>query len=76
VSSHRNQAVLSTAFGRNEWGLPDLPSRIGSIRVARLLHARERGGCSFCFPHGYETTNSTASKNGRSWKGHRVTRYR
>lgn len=53
-----------------------LPAKMGSTAAARIDHVHERGGCSFCFPHGPETTNPTAAKNERSWKQSRKTPYR
>ena len=53
-----------------------LPSKMGSAAAARIDHVHDRGGCSHCFPHGTETTNSTASKNERSWKRSRKTAFR
>jgi hypothetical protein len=52
------------------------PSHLSSRSAARILHVRERGGCSHCFPHGFETTNATESKRTRSWKSKRKTQYR
>lgn len=52
------------------------PSHLSSRSAARILHVRERGGCSHCFPHGPETTNATAGKRTRSWKSKRTTQYK
>jgi len=49
---------------------------MGSAAAARIDHVHERGGCSLCFPHGIETTNSTAGKNERNWKRSRKTAHR
>ena len=76
MAHQRTEAVLASAFGREEGGVPEALPRIGGARLARLLHARERGGCSRCFPHGVETTNATSHKNTRSWKHRRATRFR
>lgn len=61
---------LKKAFGVNELGFVDIPKKISNIKIARILFGDERG-CSHCFPHGYETTNATVSKNRRSWKNNR-----
>jgi hypothetical protein len=53
-----------------------LTPKMGSAAAARIDHVHDRGGCSYSFPHGRETTNSTASKNERSWKRSRKTAYR
>ena len=66
------RATLKAAYGRDELGLADLPSHLGSACFARYLYASERGGCTRCFPHGFETSNSTDRKNRRSWKCRRT----
>ena len=67
----KSRQVLAAAFGRDEAGLPDLPANFSGIRLSRLIFYRTRGGCSYCFPHGFETSNSTIGKNRKSWKLHR-----
>ena len=67
---------LKSAFGTNRYGLADLPSKVSNVKVARIKHTEDRGGCSFCFPHGPETTNATSSKKRRNWKNHRVNRWK
>lgn len=68
----KTRKALGSAFGANEAGLADLPTKMSNRRVSRLVFTGDRGGCSFCFPHGFETTNSTAGKNRRSWKHNRA----
>lgn len=63
------------AFGDDE-GLPDLPTKVGNVAISRLVNFRTNGGCSLCYPHGFETPNSTWAKNTKSWKHHRATQYR
>ena len=70
-----NHPALVNAFGLTDEGLPDTPEKIGNVRAARVLHGDERG-CSFCFPHGCETTNSRWDKDLRCWKRYRKTQYR
>ncbi|HEV8549497.1 MAG TPA: hypothetical protein VGQ57_10725 [Polyangiaceae bacterium] len=60
---------------RRTLGSDALPSKLGSVAAARIEHGRERG-CDRCFPHGPETTNSSLSKNERSWKRSRKTAHR
>lgn len=67
--------VLKKAFGLNEFGLIDTPRKISNIRISRLKFG-ELMGCSWCFPHGFETSNSTMFKNRRNWKYYRKTQYR
>ena len=66
---------LEKAFGLNEFGLIDIPTKISNTQFSRLEFGNEMG-CSWCFPHGYETINSTVSKNRRSWKYSRKTQYK
>ncbi len=72
----KNRRTLILAFGEDEGGEPGIPTMMGSRRLSRLIFCRARGGCSDCFPHGPETTNSTESKTRRSWKHYRKTRFR
>ena len=62
---------LKKAFGLNEFGRIDYPKKISNVKISRIVNHEIMGGCSYCFPHGYETTNSTLSKNTRSWKKNR-----
>jgi hypothetical protein len=72
----KSRKTLNLAFGEDEARIPAIPAKVGSRRVSGLLCCRARGGCSYCFPHGFETTNSTQSKKRRSWKHYRKTRFR
>lgn len=56
------------AFGVDEYGFIDIPKKISGIKISRIIHGEE-SGCSYCFPHGYETINCTIPE--RSWKSHR-----
>jgi hypothetical protein len=66
---------IKMKFGQTVCGLPDTPVKISNVTIARIVHGDARG-CSHCFPHGCETTNSKFNKNRRSWKHHRKTKYR
>ena len=71
----QEKKVFIKAFGLNEFEKVDMPKKISNIRISRI----ENGiimGCSWCFPHGYETSNSTFSKNRKSWKFKRQQQYR
>lgn len=72
----QHSRVLARAYGLTDEGLIDLPQKGSNVRIARVLHTRDRGGCPFCFAHGIESTNSTYHKNRRSWKHHRRKQYR
>jgi len=71
-----NNSGPRRAFGVDENGLLLLPHGIGNVTLARIEHAADRGGCTRCFPHGFETSNATSKKNRRSWKNHRKTQYK
>lgn len=51
------EKVLKQAFGINEYELIDFPKKNSGIQISRLLHG-DKMGCSYCFPHGFETVNS------------------
>lgn len=53
----------------------DLPVKFGNVRISRIVNGEDRG-CSFCFPHGIETSNATWRKKKRSWKYQRRKQYR
>lgn len=62
-------------FGANEYGLEDAPSKVSNVFMSRLVNG-EKMGCSWCFPHGFETINSRYNKVQRSWKKHRKTQWK
>jgi hypothetical protein len=76
VMGKSNKSGLRRAFGLDELGIIIPPSKISNIKLSRIEHAKDRGGCTLCYPHGPETTNSTDRKNKRSWKHYRRTQYR
>lgn len=69
------QKRMRAAFGKNEIGQADLPVKISNVQIARLIIG-DKSGCSRCFPHGFEVSNSTISNNQRNWKRYRMTRWR
>ena len=71
-----NHSGLRRVFTRDEYGQLEVPPRFSNVKLARIEHAVDRGGCTRCFPHGPETSNATNRKNTHSWKNHRKTRYR
>ena len=71
-----NESSLRKAFGVEESGVICLPVKVSNVKLSRIEHAGERGGCTWCYPHGMETTNSTCAKNRRSWKHYRKAQYR
>lgn len=50
--------ALNKALGKNEIGGVNFPSKISNIKISRIVNNDAMGGCSFCFPHGFETINS------------------
>ena len=71
----RQNRKLNQQYGTTDEGFAELPRQGNNVLIARALHTRDRGGCSFCFPHGIETPNAKCKKNRRSWKNHRPTQY-
>jgi hypothetical protein len=71
----KRQKQMQKAFGINEFGLVDFPVEISNVQVSRIVYGNERG-CSWCFPHGWETDNSTVSNRQRNWKRFRKKRWK
>ncbi|MCK8520444.1 phosphate ABC transporter substrate-binding protein [Aquimarina sp. D1M17] len=67
----KNYKRLQKAFGANQYGFIDFPEKVSNIKISRIINYKKMGGCSYCFPHGYETSNATIYKNTRSWKKNR-----
>ena len=59
----KHKMRLEAAFGVTEEGIIDVPKKISNVQIARIEHGEDRG-CSFCFPHGIETSNSTLRLTG------------
>ncbi|WP_378178264.1 phosphate ABC transporter substrate-binding protein [Aquimarina sp. SS2-1] len=55
-------------FELNELEMINFPKKISGIKVSRIKIGEE-SGCSWCFPHGYETINCTIPE--RNWKSQR-----
>jgi hypothetical protein len=66
---------LRQSFGINEQGLIDFPKKISNVQISRILYGNEMG-CSWYFPHGYETFNSKEIKFQRNWKEYRKTQWK
>ena len=66
---------LIKRFGDNGYRLADLPEKISGVTISRIKNGEEMG-CSWCFPHGWETTNSRWSKQQRCWKQQRKTQWK
>ncbi len=70
----RNSRLLK-AFGKNEFELADLPSTVSGVFISRIIINTDTG-CSWCFPHGYETSNSHQTNNQRNWKRKRKQKWK
>ena len=66
----KREVRLRKAYGVNEAGLADLPLKISGTQISRVIIGEE-SGCSYCFPHGYETINSHLANFQRCWKRYR-----
>lgn len=66
---------LIKAFGVNNYDLADMPHKVSGTTISRILIGEE-SGCSYCFPHGYETINNRYDKRQRNWKKQRKTQWR
>lgn len=62
----KRQKQMRKAFGNNEFGQADLPVKISNVQLSRITNGNERG-CSWCFPHGFETNNSTVANRQHNW---------
>jgi len=71
----KNENRLIKMFGFNEAGIADLPNKISGTRISRIIIGEE-SGCSFCFPHGFETINSNINNRQRCWKKHRKAQWK
>lgn len=72
----RHFKKLKRTFGLNEFGTIDFPEKYSNIKISRIYNTDKRGGCTWCFPHGFETTNSKQSKFTRNWKKYRKTQWK
>ncbi len=68
---------IKNTFDYNEYGIADISMKIGNRRISRIHNFMKMGGCSYCFPHGIECINSTASKRrNRNWKLYRMRQWK
>jgi hypothetical protein len=65
-------AEYKKAFGLDEYGHIDFPVKVSNVKLSRIVHQ----GYSYCFPHGYDTENSTIDNRQRNWKKYRKTKYK
>jgi hypothetical protein len=71
----KNRKELIDAFGKCDDGFIDLPKKYSGTQISRLLIG-EIMGCSYCFPHGIETSNAHYFKRQRNWKKYRKHQYK
>ena len=71
----KNLKKLKKALGKDEMGNISFPIKMSNVQFSRILHGND-GGCSWCFPHGWETSNSTLRNNQRNWKKFRKTQWK
>ncbi|MCX7552257.1 hypothetical protein OS175_00070 [Marinicella sp. S1101] len=71
----KRENCLIKAYGKNDAGWADLPHKVSGVFVRRITLGEE-SGCSFCFPHGYETYNWRFYKNQRCWKKQRLKQWK
>ncbi len=76
MMTNKRDFRLGKFYGIDEYGFAALPEKVSNVRIARIIHAEDRGGCTICFPHGFETTNATIRKNKKSWKCKRSKQYK
>ena len=69
----KREKTLKRHFGEDEFGFVAIPDKVSGTTISRVIYG-DAMGCSYCFPHGFETINSHRRNNQRSWKKHR--RYR
>lgn len=72
----KTEVALKKAYGVDEFGFANVSGKIGNVKVSRLANVEDRGGCTYCFPHGFETNNSHLKNNQRSWKKHRINQWK
>ena len=64
----KNKRELDKAYGVDEWGFPDLPTKVSGVRISRLTVGGSMG-CPWYFPHGNYTYNHR--RGGKCWKDYR-----
>ena len=70
----KRERQFQKAFGLNQFGITDMPTKISNVQLSRLVYCKKE--CTYCFPHGWEVSNSTFNNNQRCWKKFRKTRWK
>ncbi|MBO1271959.1 hypothetical protein J3L11_09935 [Shewanella sp. 4t3-1-2LB] len=71
----KKEARLIRMYGANEAGLAMLPTKVSGTQISRSCVGEEMG-CTHCFPHGIDTSNSHDMKLQRCWKKYRKHQWR
>ena len=66
---------VKRAFGTDEYGFANYPTKVSNVKVSRFLNYEQMGGCPYCFPHGIECSNSKWGNIEKNWKRFRKTQY-
>jgi hypothetical protein len=73
--SMKRKKQIGKAFGlMEEWPFIDFPAKISNIQISRIIYCKKE--CSRCFPHGWETSNSTVNNRQRNWKRFRTKQWK
>lgn len=73
---YKHRKRLQDAYGCDEYGMLQVPTKVSGRSISRSLFTRITGGCSWCFPHGSESTTPKAEKQQRNWKSYRRTQWK
>ena len=72
----KNLNQYKRAFGIDEFGFVNLPTKYSNIKISRITNTANNGDCTYCFPHGIETRNSHYYNSQRNWKRNRKTKWK
>jgi hypothetical protein len=65
--SMRRKKQISKAFGlTEEWQQIAFPPKTSNVHLSRVIFCKR--DCTYCFPHGWEMSNSTVNNRQRNWK--------
>jgi hypothetical protein len=62
-------------FGKDEYGFAIIPNKYSNVKISRSINTSKTGECSYCFPHGIETSNSNYKNFQKNWKKFRNKQY-
>ena len=64
----KDRKRLTKRFGKDEYGFALIPTKFSNVKISRFENVDKVGGCTYCFPHGIELTNSTYENLQKNWK--------